>query len=218
MKYSVIILAAGSGKRTGLNHNKILQKIKGKRVIDFSLDFFKNDINCHEIILVSSKIDYDYFSSEFKQSNIKVVLGGLTRTDSVRFALNKAVNEYILIHDGARPFFNSDSVSNLLNILEKNDSVTLGVRVKETIQEIDGDNIIKTLDRSNLIITQTPQGFKKDLLLKAHNLALKDGYSGTDDTVLLEKYLNIKAKFVFGDYRNMKLTTIEDIKLLEVIL
>ena len=174
MKYSVIILAAGSGKRTGLNHNKILQKIKGKRVIDFSLDFFKNDINCHEIILVSSKIDYDYFSSEFKQSNIKVVLGGLTRTDSVRFALNKAVNEYILIHDGARPFFNSDSVSNLLNILEKNDSVTLGVRVKETIQEIDGDNIIKTLDRSNLIITQTPQGFKKDLLLKAHKLALKD--------------------------------------------
>ena len=166
MKYSVIILAAGSGKRTGLNHNKILQKIKGKRVIDFSLDFFKNDINCHEIILVSSKVDYDYFSSEFKQSNIRVILGGLTRTDSVRFALNKAVNEYILIHDGARPFINSDSVSNLLNILENNDSVTLGVRVKETIQEIDGDNIIKTLDRSNLIITQTPQGFKKDLLLK----------------------------------------------------
>lgn len=218
MKYSVIILAAGSGKRTGLNHNKILVKIKGKRVIDFSLDFFKNHPSCDEIIIVASSADYNSFLKEFENSNIKVVLGGLLRTDSVRLALNKANNEYVLIHDGARPFINKSSIDKLLVSLEHNDSVTLGVKVKETIQEVDEDTVIKTLDRSNLIITKTPQGFKKDLLMRAHVLAFKEGYNGTDDTVLLEKFLGIKAKFVDGDYRNIKLTTIEDIKLLEVIL
>jgi 2-C-methyl-D-erythritol 4-phosphate cytidylyltransferase len=218
VNFSVIILAAGSGKRTGLNHNKILLKIKGKRVIDYSLDFFKKYGKCNEIIIVSSSNDYDNFFKEFEHTNIKVVQGGLTRTDSVRLALNKAVNDYVLIHDGARPFINEESINKLLISLENNDSVTLGVKVKDTIQEIDGSNITKTLDRSKLIITQTPQGFKKESLIKAHELALRDGYSGTDDTVLLEKYLGVKAKYIDGDYRNIKLTTIEDIKLLEVIL
>ncbi len=218
MKFSVIILAAGSGKRTGLKNNKILLKIKGKRVIDFSIDFFKNHSECDEIIIVSSNNDYDAFFNEYEHSKIKVVLGGLTRTDSVRLALNSAVNDYVLIHDGARPFINRGSINKMLISLETNDSVTLGVKVKETIQEVNNDNVIKTLDRNNLIITQTPQGFKKNFLIKAHDLALKEGFNGTDDTVLLEKFLDIKAKFVYGDYRNIKLTTIEDIKLLEVIL
>lgn len=218
MKYSVIILAAGSGKRIGLNYNKIFFKIKGKRVIDFSLNYFKNDSNCNEIILVSSKIDYDIFFSEFDKSNIKVVLGGSTRTDSVRLALNNVNNDYVLVHDGARPFINADSVNKLLVSLENNDSVTLGVKVKDTIQEVADDNVIKTLQRENLIITQTPQGFNKSLLLRAHELAFEKGYSGTDDTVLLDKFLNVKAKYIFGDYRNIKLTTMEDIKMLEVVL
>ncbi len=81
-----------------------------------------------------------------------------------------------------------------------------------------GNRVVKTLDRNTLIITQTPQGFDKDMLLKAHKLAIKDGYIGTDDTVLIEKYLDIKAFIVKGDYRNIKLTTVDDIKLLEVIL
>ncbi len=218
MKFSVIILAAGSGKRTGLDHNKILLKIKGKRVIDFSLDFFKKYPSCDEIIIVSSIADYDDFFKEFEHSSVRVVLGGLTRTCSVRLALNKANNDYVLIHDGARPFINRDSVDNLLFSLEKNVSVTLGVKVKETIQEVDEDTVINTLDRCNLIITQTPQGFKKDLLIKAHMVALKEGYNGTDDTVLLHKFLGLKTKYINGDYRNIKLTTVEDIKLLEVIL
>ena len=129
-----------------------------------------------------------------------------------------AVSDYVLIHDGARPYINKESVENLLLSLGNNDSVTLGVKVKETIQKVDGNTVVNTLERSNLIITQTPQGFKKSLITKAHDLAFDNGYIGTDDTVLLDKFLNIKATFVHGDYRNIKLTTIEDIKLLEVVL
>ncbi len=74
------------------------------------------------------------------------------------------------------------------------------------------------MDRNALIITQTPQGFKKDILIKAHQLAFDDTYFGTDDTVLVERYLDIMAYVVKGDYRNIKLTTLDDINLLEVIL
>ena len=218
MLYSAIILAAGSGKRTGLKLNKILYEINGKRVIEYSIDFFNNDENCKDIVLVASNLDYDYCLRHFYGKKIKVVLGGKQRRDSVRLALRSAVCDYVLVHDGARPFINKESISQILVSLEKNDSVTLGVKVKETIQEVDGNRVVKTLDRSKLIITQTPQGFNKNILIEAHDIALRKGYYGTDDTVLIEKFMNIKASFILGDYKNIKLTTMEDIKLLEVIL
>lgn len=218
MKYSTIILAAGSGKRMGLNVNKILFEINGKRVIEYSLDFFISDQNCTDIVLVASNADYDYFMNNYNDNKIKVIIGGDHRRDSVRLALNSAVSDYVLVHDGARPFITKQSVDQILVSLKDNDSVTLGVKVKETIQEVDGNRVVKTLDRSKLIITQTPQGFNKSKLIKAHDMALTKGYYGTDDTVLLEEFMGIKASFILGDYRNIKLTTIEDIKLLEVIL
>lgn len=218
MKYSAIILAAGSGKRTGLNLNKILYKINGKSVIKYSLDFFNNDKKCQDIVLVASNVDYDYCLKYFDGNKVKVVLGGSTRRDSVRLALRSAVCDYVLVHDGARPFITKLSVDQILVSLEENDSVTLGVKVKETIQEIDGNRVVKTLDRNKLIITQTPQGFNKEKLVKAHDIALRKGFYGTDDTILLEEFMGITASFILGDYRNIKLTTMEDIKLLEVIL
>jgi 2-C-methyl-D-erythritol 4-phosphate cytidylyltransferase len=218
LKYSAIILAAGSGKRTGLKLNKVLYKINEKSVIEYSLDFFKKDINCVDILLVVSDIDYKYCLGNFIDEKIKIILGGSTRRDSVRLALSSAVSDFVLVHDGARPFIKNDFVEKILISLKNNDSVTLGVKVKDTIQEVDGNCVVKTLDRNKLIITQTPQGFNRDLLIKAHDIALEKGYYGTDDTMLLEKFLGINAVFVLGDYRNIKLTTEEDIKLLEVIL
>lgn len=218
MKYSAIILAAGSGKRTGLSLNKILYEINGKRVIEYSLDLFKSDAKCIDIVLVASNVDYDYCLKHFDRSKVKVVLGGDTRRDSVRIALRSAVCDYVLVHDGARPFVTKQSVDKILDSLSDYDSVTLGVKVKETIQEVSGNRVVKTLDRNRLIITQTPQGFNKKVLAEAHDIALRKGYYGTDDTVLLEHFMGITATFIEGDYRNIKLTTIDDIRLLEVIL
>jgi len=218
MKYSAIILAAGSGLRTGLNTNKILIMINGYRVIDYSLKFFENDPNCGEVILVASKRDFSDFTEEFKMTDIKVILGGVHRQDSVYNALKIAVNEYVLIHDGARPFILKDNIDQIFDRLPEYPSITLGVKVKSTVQEIQGNRVVRTLDRNNLILTQTPQGFDKNVLIKAHELAIKDTYYGTDDTVLVERYLGIMACVVQGDHRNLKLTTHEDVDLLEVLL
>lgn len=218
MRYSAIILAAGSGKRSGLEFNKILYEINGKKIIDYSLDFFQADPNCIQMILVSSESEIDSFSRMFQNEKIEVVVGGETRQDSVRKALEYVNNDYVLIHDGARPFIPKEGVRKLLLGLEENDSVTLGVKAKDTIQEIEGNRIVRTLDRDRLILTQTPQGFMKDKLLRAHNLAFNHEFEGTDDTVLLDEFLKIKALFIEGDYRNIKFTTIEDIEFLEVIL
>lgn len=218
MKYSAIILAAGSSKRTGLNFNKVMLEINGKRVINYSLNFFQTDPNCVEIILVVSRRDFPSFDQLFKNEKIKLVIGGSSRQASVFNALQIAVSDYILVHDGARPFILLSSIVDICTNLEKYSSITLGVKVKDTIQETLGNRVVKTFDRSTLIITQTPQGFKKDILIKAHELAVSNGFEGTDDTVLVEKFLNIKAFIVQGDYRNIKLTTKDDIDLLEVIL
>lgn len=218
MKYSAIILAAGSGKRSGLEFNKILYEINGKKIIDYSLNFFQNALDCTQIILVAAKGEIDSFSRMFQNQKIEVVVGGETRQESVRLALDYVNNDYVLIHDGARPFIPKDGVKKLLLGLEENDSATLGVKAKDTIQEIEGNRIVRTLDRDRLILTQTPQGFMKDKLVRAHNLALKHEFVGTDDTVLLDEFLKIKALFVEGDYRNIKFTTIEDIEFLEVVL
>ena len=218
MKYSAIILAAGSGLRTGLNTNKILIQINGRCVVDYSIKFFKKDDNCGEIILVVSKKNFQALYEMYNSDFIKVVVGGLHRQDSVYNALKIAVNEYVLVHDGARPFILKDYVDEIFDNLREYPSITLGVKVKETIQEVDGNRVVRTLDRNSLIITQTPQGFKKDVLIKAHQLAFDDTYFGTDDTILIERYLGITAFVVEGDYRNVKLTTIDDINLLEVIL
>ncbi|MCK5762427.1 MAG: 2-C-methyl-D-erythritol 4-phosphate cytidylyltransferase [Candidatus Izimaplasma sp.] len=218
MKYSAIILAAGSGLRTGLNTNKILIQINGRCVVDYSLKYFQNDPNCGEVILVVSKRDFKDLKNLYKSSSTKVIIGGAHRQDSVYNALKIAVFDYVLVHDGARPFVLKDYVDEIVDNLIKYPSITLGVKVKETIQQVQGNHVVKTLDRNSLITTQTPQGFKKDILIKAHQLAFDDTYFGTDDTVLIERYLDITAFVVKGDYRNIKLTTLDDIGLLEVIL
>ncbi len=218
MKYSAIILAAGSGLRTGLNTNKILIHIHGRCVVDYSLKYFQNDPKCGEVILVVSKRDFQGLKEKYESVSTKVIVGGVHRQDSVYNALKIAVHDYVLVHDGARPFLLKDNIDEIVENLEEYPSITLGAKVKETIQEVQGNRVIRTLNRNSLIVTQTPQGFKKDILIKAHQLAFDDTYFGTDDTVLVERYLGILAFVVKGDYRNIKLTTFDDIKLLEVVL
>ncbi len=218
MNITGIILAAGSGKRTGLKYNKVLYEIKGKKVIDYSINTLKRYKEISELILVVSEQEYEYFSNKYSSVVNSVIIGGKERQDSVYKALNVAKNEFVLIHDGARPYIPEHSMRDILDNLTNYPSITLGVKVKDTIQEVKGNRVVKTLDRALLIATQTPQAFKTSILLESHELAKKSKFSGTDDTVLVEKFMNEKAYVVNGDYRNIKLTTLDDIKLLEVIL
>jgi 2-C-methyl-D-erythritol 4-phosphate cytidylyltransferase len=218
MAISVVLLAAGSGTRTGLKYNKVLYEIKGKKIIEYSIYRFRKTAIFSEIVLVVSQEEYEYFSKKYKNIVDKVIVGGQTRQESVYNSLKAVVNDTVLIHDGARPFIPDGSIKRIIEVSTKEKSITLGVKVKDTIQEFEGNRVVKTLNRTKLIATQTPQCFDRNLLLEAHEKAIKDQFVGTDDTVLIEKYFNIGAYIVEGDYRNIKLTTLDDVKLLEVIL
>jgi len=218
MSISVILLAAGSGTRTGLKYNKVLYEIKGKKIIEYSIFRFRKNPIFSQIVLVVSEDEREYFTNKYKNIVDKVVVGGLTRQESVFKAITSVDTTHVLIHDGARPFIPEGSLRKIIELAEVEDTITLGVKVKDTIQEVDGNRVTKTLNREVLIATQTPQCFKRDLLVEAHKKAIKDKFNGTDDTVLIEKYFKKGAFIVEGDYRNIKLTTLDDVKLLEVIL
>lgn len=218
MEFSVIILAAGSGTRTGLNYNKILYEVNGKRVIDYSIESFRKYHLIKNIYLVVSKHDFSFFESEYSTLVDGIIIGGNERQESVALGLSNVTTNYVIIHDGARPFLPDSSMQSIFSTIKSQKSITLGVKVKDTIQEVIDNKVKKTLDRANLIRVQTPQAFWTEEIKKAHELAVTENFLGTDDTILMEKFLGVHAYVVEGDYRNIKLTTKEDIKFLEVIL
>jgi len=218
MKFSAIILAAGSGSRTGLSYNKVFHEIHGKRVLDYSVEFFKNNVNCEEILLVCSQSDFNYVYDSYHTIVDQIVIGGESRQQSVYKALNKAKKDFVLIHDSARPFINPDSIVNLLREVSTVGASTLAIPVTDTIVKTSGNRLIKTLLRNELVALQTPQGFLRELLLSSHKKAIKSGYVATDDTDIVRKFSDVMPSFVLGDYRSVKLTTKDDLILLEAIL
>lgn len=218
MKFSAIILAAGSGSRLGLDYNKVFHVINGKKVIDYSIDFFENYADCNQIILVCSEKDFNYVYDQYHQRIKTIIVGGTTRQESVYKGLNKAVNDYVLIHDSARPFINKETIDRLVHEMVATGAATLAVPVIDSVVKISGNRLTKSLDRAEVVALQTPQAFLRDLLKEAHGKARKSLYVATDDTDLIRKFTNVMPSFVLGDYRSIKLTTKDDIKHLEVIL
>lgn len=218
MQYSAIIMAAGIGSRMDLGYNKIFHEINGKRVLDYSLEFFEKDKKCTDIILVCNEQDFNFVYDEYSSRISTITTGGNSRQESVYKGLNKAKKDFVLVHDGARPYINKASVDKLLDDILSTGASTLAVFAKDTVVRISGNRLSKTLDRSSLVHIQTPQGFRKELLLEAHLKARKTGYIATDDTDLVRKFTHVMPSYVIGDYRSIKLTTKEDISFLEVIL
>lgn len=218
MKFSAIILAAGSGARMGLNYNKVFYKINDKRVLDYSLEFFKKYRFCEEIILVASDNDFNFVYGEYNDQVDAIIVGGNTRQESVRKGLNKANSSYVLVHDSARPHINLQKIDDLVADVQLTKASTLAVSVTDTIVKTRGNRLSKTLNRNELIALQTPQAFRTDILKEAHKKARKLKYTATDDTDLVRKFTDIMPSYVIGDYRSIKLTTKEDVKFLEVIL
>ena len=110
MKFTAIILAAGSGSRMGLQYNKILHRINGKRVLDYSLEFFEKYPHCDDIILVCSNSDYEEILCDYQTQKMTIITGGDTRQESVYKGLKEANNPYVLVHDSARPYLNSSVI------------------------------------------------------------------------------------------------------------
>lgn len=211
--FDCILLMAGSGTRTSLNYNKIKYLINGKPLYQYSLDKFSNIKECNNIILVVNKDDYNEFI-HLQSNNIKVVIGGNTRFESVLNGAKEATEDTILIHDAARANIQEEDIIKVYNSSKEHDAVCLGVKVKDCIKEVNKNS--KTIERSNLWQAQTPQAVKKDLLIKGLENNKFDFYY--DDCEVLEKNFNIDCFMVEGKYDNIKVTTDDDLKYMEFLM
>lgn len=228
-KITAIVLAAGSGSRMKNKTKKQFMEIKGKPVIWYSLfEFEKSRVD--EIILVTGKEDIDYCKKEIVEKyNLKkiknVVAGGSERYESVYNGLKEVTGNIVLIHDGARPLINNEIIERSIEGTIKSDACVVGVPVKDTIKRANKEGyIIDTPNRSELWITQTPQSFKTDLVKMAYKKMKEELEKGnttlniTDDAMVVEEFTTKQVRFVQGDYKNIKVTTPEDIDIAELFI
>ena len=228
-KITAIVLSAGSGSRMKSKTKKQFMEIKGKPVIWYSLfEFEKSRVD--EIILVTGKEDIDYCKKEIiEKYNLKkiknVVAGGSERYESVYNGLKEVTGNIVLIHDGARPLINNEIIERSIEGTIKSDACVVGVPVKDTIKRANKEGyIIDTPNRSELWITQTPQSFKTDLVKMAYKKMKEELEKGnttlniTDDAMVVEEFTTNQVRFVQGDYKNIKVTTPEDIDIAELFI
>lgn len=211
MNYSAIVLCAGKGSRSGLTYNKMLYRFKNKTVYEMSMEIFLNDERCKQIVVVTKEEELDDLKKLISSKKIDYVFGGKERQDSVYNGLQVVKEDYVLIHDGARPYLKKENIDDIMECLNKNDACLLVVPVKDTIKVCIDGNIVKTLPREQLVQAQTPQAFKTELIKRCYQKGKDKNYIATDDASLVEYFENIEVKAVLGSYSNIKITTPDDL-------
>ncbi|MDP2208475.1 MAG: 2-C-methyl-D-erythritol 4-phosphate cytidylyltransferase [Bacteroidota bacterium] len=218
-KVGVVIPAAGIGRRLGSNKPKQFLEIDGIPILQITLQKFQacDAVDC---IVVVSHADFIHEVTDLVKKNnftkiASIVNGGEHRQDSVWNGLKEIIKnnvEIILIHDAVRPFVTDEIIKDVITASEKFGAAVPAVPLKDTIKVSDEKGfLIETLDRNKLFAIQTPQGFQKDLIVKAFEKAYVDNYYATDDANLVER-LGEKIKLIEGDYKNIKITTKEDLE------
>lgn len=222
---TVIIAAAGTGSRMKAGMNKQFIPMAGKPMLAHTLKAFQESEHIESIILVAGKDELCYCRKEIIDTYgitkaDKLIEGGKTRQESVYNGL-KAVSpkcDIVLIHDGARPIVKPGLIKSCIEGAELYGAVTAGVPVKETVKVVSSENYVEyTPKRESIWVTQTPQAFRLELILKAHENALEKGITGTDDAFLAE-LMGYKVKMIESYYENIKITTPEDLITAEAIL
>lgn len=218
---SVIIVAAGNSTRINSDDAKPLIEVLDKPLIAYSLESFNVCDLINEIIIVSKEEDIVRFSNIVEEYDFdkvsKIVVGGNERQDSVYNGLKELDEKtnIVLVHDGARPLVSIDVIENAIIECVDKKAVVVGVKVVDTIKVVNEDGtIIDTPNRDNLWIAQTPQIFEYRLITNAYENALNDNFYGTDDSSLVER-LGYNIKMVQGDYQNIKVTTDDDLRMIE---
>ncbi|HIC97391.1 MAG TPA: 2-C-methyl-D-erythritol 4-phosphate cytidylyltransferase, partial [Aquificaceae bacterium] len=204
-----ILLAAGEGKRIGFRKQFI--EIHGKPLFMYSLE--KALRVFEEVLLVLPR---DSLTKVQVPEGVKKVEGGKERQDSVLNGVLETEAEVVVIHDAARPMVTEDMFREVSRLGEY-DGKIVALPSRDTIKEVSGEGVLKTVDRSHLWLAQTPQAFRRKVLLECHFRARNEGFYGTDDASLLERY-GYRVGIVMGSYWNVKVTYREDIPLLERLL
>ena len=213
----VVIVAAGTGKRM-IGANKLFASIGGKPLLAWSVDTCQRCSFVRQIVLVLNDKDMgrgQTLKEERDWSKVGLSLGGARRQDSVRQGLRQIRScDWVMIHDGARPFLTPDLIEDGLKAADEFGAAVAAVPVKDTIKLAGVDNSVKeTLERDRLWAAQTPQTFSFDIITKTYEHLAAEV---TDDAAAVER-LGYKVHLYLGDYRNIKVTTPEDLALARVI-
>ncbi len=221
----VVVPAAGMGRRMGTATSKQFLQLAGRPILTHTLELFLNHTAIDGIILVVPRAEQDLCRAQVLTDlpggkPVRMVPGGAERQDSVRAGLAACAasdDDLVLIHDGVRPLFNARLIDPLLQQAADTGAAIVAVPVKQTVKRVASGRVVETPERRCLWLAQTPQAFRFDLICQAHDQALRDGFVGTDDASLVER-LGKPVAVVEGDYRNIKITTPEDLVLAEALL
>ena len=220
---AVIIAAAGNSTRMGDGIDKQFVLIAGRPLLWHSIQLFNSLPGLSRMLVTVSQSNEERVASLLRETvhNVQwqVVRGGSERQHSVRNAicLVDEASDLLLVHDGARPFVTMETVRQSIAAAVEHGAAAVAVPVKDTIKRADASAVVQeTLDRSNLWQIQTPQVFRREVLLRAHERAASAGVLATDDAALVE-WAGGRVKLVHGSYLNFKVTTPEDVSLAKAV-
>ncbi|MBI5198117.1 MAG: 2-C-methyl-D-erythritol 4-phosphate cytidylyltransferase [Nitrospirae bacterium] len=225
MHATAIIVAAGRGKRMGHTLPKQYIRLEGVPILVHTLKVFEISPEIRNILLVVPPGDEEFCLREVIERYdvhkvLKVVIGGEKRQDSVHHALQELEEEtdIIAVHDGVRPFISPEMIRTAVKTVDRFDGAIFAVPVRDTLKKADASGLVsETPDRSLFWYAQTPQAFKRGVLVEAYQKAAVDRFQSTDDSALVER-LGYRVKILEGSPENIKITSREDLLSAEFIL
>ncbi len=221
-RVAAVIAAAGRSARMGQGTPKVLLSLHQVPVIVRSMLPFHHSPLVDRMVVVATEASIDRVRDLVAKYGLgkvsAVVAGGLKRQQSVALGL-QAVGacDVVLVHDGARPLITTDLIERVAEAAWEHGAAVPAIPVRDTVKRVDGEQVVETLNRDELRAVQTPQGFRYELLVRAHEQARLDGFYGTDDATLVER-LGHPVAVVPGSPENLKITTPEDLAMAEALL
>lgn len=214
---TAIILVAGNSTRFGQNRNKNFEIVNGKEILLYSLEAFNNNEYVDDIIIAGKADEMEKIRKIASKVEMKkaltFIVGGATRQESVYNCITKTSADIVIIHDGARPMIKDRFITDCIEEMKSFKGVTIAVKSKDTIKITDDNGIVKeTTLRKNTWVIQTPQCFNREKLVQMHEKFMGDE-TVTDDCMLMERS-GEKVKLIEGEYSNIKVTTFDDINLI----
>lgn len=223
---TAVFPAAGSSTRMnnfgGMNKNLLL--LAGESILIRTLKTFSQveRVNFLIVVVAANEVEQveELLSATEGLKPWCVTVGGSERQYSIANGLKLLPEdaEIVLVHDAARPLISEHTIEEVIDAAKEFGGAIAAVPAKDTIKIVDADNFVRyTPPRRELVAVQTPQGFKREILLRAYDKAFEDNFLGTDDSSLVER-LGVRIKVVAGGYDNIKITTPEDIHVAETLL
>jgi len=218
VKVAAVVPAAGCGNRMGSDIKKQFLALDGIPILGYALRVLEASQSVQAVVVAVGEGEEEYCRQAVVdklglRKITAIVSGGKERQDSVYSGLLAlaADTDIVVIHDGVRPLLSVENLEQVIGDALKYGAATCAVPVKDTVKMArEGGFVGKTLPRNRLWLTQTPQAFQYQVILEAHRLAREQNFSATDDAALVER-LGLAVKLVDGNYRNIKITTPEDL-------